>query len=55
MSRPRNKTRPLRGFSRPKIVLMRVDLPAPFGPTTVTISPSWTEIETPFRMFTSGT
>ena len=51
----RNRTRPWRGFSRPKIVLISVDLPAPFGPITVTISPSATRIETPLRMSTSGT
>ena len=44
----------LRGASRPKIVLIRVDLPAPLGPTMVTISPSRTVIETPLRMSTSA-
>ena len=48
------RTLPLRGLSRPKIVLIRVDLPAPLGPTMVTISPSPTSIETPLRMSTSG-
>jgi hypothetical protein len=31
----------------PQIVLSSVDLPAPFEPMTVTISPSRMEIETP--------
>ncbi len=55
ISSPRKTTRPLRGRSSPKIVFTRVDLPAPLGPITVTISPSLTRIETPFRMSTSGT
>ena len=54
ISSPRNSIRPSRGCSRPKIVLIRVDLPAPLGPTMVTISPSRTLIETPLRMSTSG-
>jgi len=32
---------------------MRVDLPAPFGPITVTISPSSTRAETPWRISVS--
>ena len=31
---------PCRGFSRPTIVFSVVDLPAPFAPISVTISPS---------------
>ena len=55
MSSPRSRIDPCAGFSSPKIVLISVDLPAPFGPTTVTISPLPTSIVTPFRMSTSGT
>src|SRR5437016_11049929 len=33
----------------PKRMFMRVDLPAPFSPTSAWISPSRTESETPFR------
>src|SRR5919106_868780 len=55
MSSPRKATCPLRGCRRPKIVLIRVDFPAPLGPITVTTSPSFTSSETPLRMSTSGT
>ena len=53
-SSPAEEDRPERGRSSPKIVLIRVDLPAPLGPTIVTISPSRTLIETPLRMSASG-
>ena len=39
MSLPSNSTVPLRGCSRPEIVLSVVVLPAPFAPMSVTISP----------------
>src|SRR5215216_4443016 len=55
MSLPSKTIVPLRGRSRPKIVLISVDLPAPLGPITVTTSPSRTSSETPLRMSTSGT
>ena len=34
---------PVLGVSAPAMVIMVVDFPAPFGPTRVTISPSFTE------------
>src|ERR1051325_10334649 len=55
MSSSRSWTRPDRGFTSPMIALISVDLPAPFGPTIVTISPARTSIDTPLRMSTSGT
>ena len=54
MSVPRNEIWPSRGVRRPKTVFISVDLPAPLGPTIVTISPSRTTIETPLRMSASG-
>src|SRR5947208_15560593 len=52
MSRPSSVTDPSTGLSNPKIALMRVDFPAPFGPTTATISPDSSESETPRRIGT---
>ena len=41
---------PLRAGTRPATTLSSVDLPAPFGPMTVTISPAPTAISTPLRI-----
>ncbi len=46
-SSPANSMLPLRGRSRPEIVFSVVDLPAPLAPSSVTISPSPTVIDTP--------
>ena len=54
-SSPRRRTRPSRGRSSPIIARISVDLPAPFGPTIVTISPGSILTSTPRRMSTSGT
>src|SRR5215208_2299191 len=54
-SSPRRTTRPPRGRRSPTIAFTSVDLPAPFGPTSVTISPGRTTTSTPCRMSTSGT
>ena len=43
MSRPPNVTVPLSGLSRPVTRLNSVVLPAPFGPMTLTSSPSFTD------------
>ena len=48
-SSPSNWMVPLRGRSRPEIVFSVVDLPAPFAPSSVTISPSPTASDTPLR------
>ena len=40
-------TLPLSKTMRPAIAFRSVDLPAPFGPTIVTISPGATSTETP--------
>ena len=48
MSRPLNTIVPLRGWFRPLIERSVVDLPAPFAPINVTISPSRTVMEIPF-------
>ena len=48
MSWPRKTMRPRRGGLRPLIERSVVDLPAPFAPISVTISPSRTSSETPF-------
>src|SRR6266705_2635042 len=53
MSRPSRVTEPSIGLSNPKIALMRVDFPAPFGPMTATISPESRESDTPRRIGTS--
>ena len=47
MSSPRNTIVPLRGWLSPLIERSVVDLPAPFAPISVTISPSLTVSETP--------
>jgi len=39
---PTNSMVPLVGWSCPEMVFRVVDLPAPFAPMSVTISPSWT-------------
>ena len=49
MSLPRNTIRPRLGVLRPLIERSVVDLPAPFAPISVTISPSFTFSETPFN------
>jgi hypothetical protein len=49
-SLPLNMTLPSRNFSRPKIALNTVDLPAPFGPMTVVIDPPGTEKVVPFKI-----
>ena len=46
---PSNQISPSRGRSRPLIVLSVVDLPAPFAPINVTISPGSIMIEMPLR------
>jgi hypothetical protein len=47
MSVPSKRMRPAFGGSSPKIVLSRVDLPAPLGPMIVTSWPDSTVMETP--------
>jgi hypothetical protein len=48
MSSPANTIVPSRGWFSPLIERSVVDLPAPFEPMSVTISPSRTSIEIPF-------
>ena len=48
MSRPPNEIVPWRGWFSPLIERSVVDLPAPFAPISVTISPSRTSSEIPF-------
>ena len=48
-SSPAKKTVPFRTGSRPKMVFMKVDLPAPLGPMMVTISPSSTPYGDPVQ------
>jgi hypothetical protein len=48
MSLPRKLIEPSRGWLRPLIDRSVVDLPAPFAPISVTISPSRTSSEIPF-------
>ncbi len=48
MSLPRKWIVPVRGRFSPLIERSVVDLPAPFAPISVTISPSRTSSETPF-------
>ena len=48
MSRPANEIFPRRGWFSPLIDRSVVDLPAPFAPISVTISPSRTSSEMPF-------
>src|SRR5437867_7229468 len=47
MLRPRNLTAPAAGLMRPTTMLNVVVLPAPLGPSSPTISPAATVIETP--------
>src|ERR1700733_4922098 len=49
ISRPRKRTAPVLGRSRPVTTLTSVVLPAPLGPTIETNSPSWTRSETLLR------
>ena len=49
MSSPRNLIVPFRGWFSPLIDRSVVDLPAPFAPISVTISPSCTSSVTPFN------
>jgi uncharacterized protein YheU (UPF0270 family) len=49
MSCPSAKTVPLVGFTIPQMMLMRVVLPAPFGPSSAKISPGRISRSTPFR------
>jgi hypothetical protein len=48
MSFPWKRILPIRGWLRPLIDRSVVDLPAPFAPIRVTISPSRTSIVIPF-------
>jgi hypothetical protein len=48
MSFPSNSIRPERARGRPKIVIIRVDLPAPLAPIRATISPALMSRSTPF-------
>ena len=41
-SRPSSIMRPLSGATTPAMTLMRVDLPAPFSPSTAWTRPAWT-------------
>src|SRR3972149_8477419 len=54
ISLPLNITRPDLGRSKPEIVRITVDLPAPFGPTKQTISPLSTCRLTPCKISTPG-
>ena len=47
MSRPSKMIVPSRARGLPKIVIIRVDLPAPLAPISATISPSLTSRSTP--------
>ena len=49
----RNVIRPARGRRSPEIVFMSVDLPAPFGPSTQTISPESTRSSAPHSTWKS--
>ncbi len=46
---PQKVISPLRGFTRPEMVCSVVVFPAPLAPISVTISPSLTSKEIPFR------
>ena len=48
ISFPSKRIEPTRGGVSPEIERSVVDLPAPFEPISVTISPSWTSSEMPF-------
>src|SRR5439155_4568417 len=50
MGTPAKMMQPRDGRSRPEIARLRVDLPAPFEPTTATISPCCTVRSTPCRI-----
>ena len=52
-SSPR-KTAPDRIGATPAIALIKVDLPAPLGPSTATISPAATVSEAPLTIGTPG-
>src|SRR3954463_12103409 len=47
MSRSERRTVPALALSSPERRLISVDLPAPFGPMTAWISPTWTSSDTP--------
>jgi hypothetical protein len=47
MSRPAKAIEPSRARGLPQIVIISVDLPAPFAPIRATISPSPTSMSTP--------
>ena len=47
IDRPWYSTEPLNGSTTPAMVLSRVDLPAPLAPSTVTMRPAATSIDTP--------
>jgi len=54
MSRPSKRTAPSTIVVKPAIALMSVDLPAPLGPSTATISPFATVIEAPLTIGRPG-
>ena len=54
MSAPSSEIVPDRTGRSPNTAFTKVDFPAPFGPTTPTISPRATCRSQPFRMSTSG-
>ena len=47
MAWPFSRTVPLVGTRSPDSSRIRVDLPAPFGPTMATVSPAVTDSDTP--------
>src|SRR5262245_21636956 len=51
IERPLKRISPASIFRYPKMVSSKVDLPAPFGPITLTISFSLTSHDTPCRTF----
>ena len=54
MFSPLMRMLPRPGLSKPAMDLSRVDLPAPLGPMTPTISPASTEKSTPFQNLVRG-
>src|SRR6185436_6831321 len=52
--RPRTVTRPASGRSRPAMIFISVDLPAPFSPTSACTVPGFTRIDTPSSATTPG-
>ena len=54
MSTPSRNTFPDVGFSKPAIILSKVDLPQPELPNNAKISPFWMEIETSSTAMTSS-